>query len=375
MIADGRKSYWRALMRSLLLPLVAMLVTGCGLFGEKGRLRDHSDDFLRAASVDPLVLPPGLDSERIEDIYYVPPLAGVSAQTEALEVSRPQPLIAGDFDNMVKMQSLGQEQWVLVRLLPGQVWPRVRDFLIQRRVGVGAEDGDQGVIQSPWISSRQAAFDEIYRFTLTQGVQRNTCEVRIVQAQRTADSAASRRSRELARGQNWPTRSDDVRRERLMVQQFANYLAGRVDINAPVSLMAQGISTANRLYMVPGEQPMIRVNLGPDRAWASLGLALDKAGFQLIDENRAASTYRVVPPAMEESSEKKGNRFLAAFKPSTYRRQEVEQETYRFRLEGAPESNWMQIRLLPVSRGDNGSGAIPVETQQQLLMQVKAFMT
>lgn len=222
MSESGCSTLW--LTRGLLLSVACLLCAGCGLFGDSGRLRDHSDDFLYAASVDPLVLPPGFDDDRIEDIYYVPPAEAGVVPTEALEVARPQPLIAGDFENVVKIQSLGQEQWILVRLLPGQVWPRVRDFLIQRRVGVGQENGDQGVIQSPWITSRQAAFDEIYRFTLSQGVQRNTCEVRIVQAQSSAGASSGRRAQRLARGQDWSERSDDARRERLMAQQFASTL-------------------------------------------------------------------------------------------------------------------------------------------------------
>lgn len=349
-----------------------LLCAGCGVvFGEAGIFRNRSGDYLKATSVQPLELPPGLDGEAIEDIYYVPPIDANAQPAQQFEVSRPQPLVAGDFDDRIKIQSLGQEQWILVRLLPGQVWPHVRDFLIQRRVGVGGEDGAQGVILSPWISSSQSAFDEIYRFSLMQGVQRNTTEIRVRQAQRSAGVQTSSRAEQLARGGDWPPSSDDARRERLMLQQFASYLSGSADINAPVSLMAQGISTATRLYTVPGKAPLIRVNLEADRAWASLGLALDKAGFEVLKRNRVKSVYQVNPPVVEE--EKKQNWFLALFKRSTYRKDKTEQE-YRMLLEAAPEPDWMQIRVSPASTGDDAA-PLPAEEQRELLMRVKAFLS
>ena len=364
-------------MRGLLLPALPLLLVGCGwMFGDSGRLRDHSNDYLLASSLDPLQLPPGLSSEAIEDIYYVPQIEGAIGKSEPIEVTRPQPLIAGDFDDLVKIQSLGQEQWVLVRLRPGQVWPRVREFLIQRRVGVGREDGDQGVILSPWITHSQSAFAEIYQFSLRQCLQRTPSEVRVRPAQRAADQTADGHSARLARGQDWSDTSDDRRRERLMLQQFANFLAGRVDVNAPVSLMAQGVSTASRLYMVPGDQPLIRMNLESDRAWASLGLALDKAGFKVLRGNRAASIYQVTAPLIEDDEGKKSNRFVALFKPSTYRKKDQEQATYRLKLEEAPERGWTQRGVLTEpSPGKSDESAVPVEVQQQMLVRVKAFLT
>jgi outer membrane protein assembly factor BamC len=365
----------RKIVRDLALLAVLASVTGCGVFfGDSGMFRNSRGDYLRASSMEPLVVPPGFDDETVEDIYYVPPLDANAPPAKALEVSRPQPLVAGDFDSMVTIQSLGQEQWVLVRLLPGQVWPRVRDFLIQRRVGVGTEIGDQGVIQSPWISNAQAAFDEIYRFQLSQGVQRNTTEVRVVQAQRVTGGVTTQRTEHLLRGQDWTPSSDDPRRARLISQQFANYLAGSADANAPVSLMAQGISTSRRLYTVQGEQPLLRVNLGSDRAWASLGMALDKGGFEVLQESRAKSTYSVVPPVLEGEGAKKQNRFLAIFKPSSYRKDKAGSESYRIQLEAAPQSDWMQIRVLPDSAAQDAT-VVPAEKQQLLLMQVKAFLT
>jgi outer membrane protein assembly factor BamC len=340
---------------------------GCGLFGEDGYFRDREDDYLKAESLPPLALPPGLDEQAIEDIYVVPPIDKYAQRPEEFAVPRPQGLVAGEFDDMVKIQTLDQEQWILVRLLPGQVWPRLKDFLLTRGLGVASEDGARGFMQTQWSKDPQLAQQERYRFALEQGLQRNSSEIHLVQMQRSAGSAD-------AGSTQWPEQSDDAQKARLMLLQFANYLAETADVNASVSLVAQGISTSRRLYLVGGDSPVIRAQVEPDRGWASLENALEKAGFTINESDRETGAYMVsLDPNMQQVKKGMWSRFFGVFKPSSYA--EVSMEEFQFRVTMSPsaEAGWQEIRIVNPQAEASGE-AIP-EAQQQMLGLIKGYLT
>jgi outer membrane protein assembly factor BamC len=100
-----------------------------------------------------------------------------------------------------------------------------------------------------------------------------------------------------------------------------------------VSLLAQGISTVNKVYLVrdASGEPVIDLRLPFDRAWASLGRALERANLSVKDLDRSAGVYFVKyetrkqraeegeagvepdPGAAPEEEEKKG--FLSRLNP------------------------------------------------------------
>ena len=346
------------------LSLLALL-SACGIFGENGYIRDREDDYLKAETLAPLKIPEQLDHESIEDLYYVPPIDRYAQRPDENEIPRPQALVAGDFENIVKIQTLGQQQWILVRLLPGQVWPRLKDFLLARGIGVAVEDGATGTLQTPWVKEPQSVVLEKYRFELMQGVQRNTSEVHLLQMQRAEGADAA--------GQAWPAESDDTQRARLMLQQFASYLAETADVNAAVSLVAQGISTSRRLYMVSGEDPAVRVNLDYDRAWASLGYALDKSGFLVDSADSDSGVYTVsLNPDMQETKKGMWKRFFGVFTPNA-KEDEIKAAQFQVTMKPAPDEGWMEISIADPEARQSGD-SIP-EAQEQALVLIKGYLT
>jgi outer membrane protein assembly factor BamC len=336
------------------------------LFGENGYFRDREDDYLKAESLPPLALPPSLDAEAIEDIYVVPPIDKYAQRPEEFAVPRPQGLVAGEFDDLVKIQTLGLEQWILVRLLPGQVWPRLKDFLLTSGRGVATEDGARGTMQTPWSKDPQLALQERYRFALQQGLQRNSSEIHLLQMQRSSGSAP-------ATSEPWPEQSDDQQKARLMLLQFANYLAETADVNASVSLVAQGIRTSRRLYLVGGDSPVIRAEVDADRGWASLAYALEKAGFTIDEDNREAGFYMAsLDPNMQKEKKGMWARFFGVFKPSGDDRA---MEDFRFRVTMSPaaETGWQEIRI--VNPQAEANGTTNPEAQQQMLGLIKGYLT
>ncbi len=356
---------FRTREKAVLLTLfLAIGLPGCGLFGENGFFRDREDDYLRAQSMPPLTLPPSLDSEAIEDIYYVPPIDQYAQPPAEFVVPRPQSLVAGEFEDLIKIQSLDQRQWILVRLLPGQVWPRLKDFLLARGVGVAREDGNRGIVETPWVRQPQAGLQERYRFKVMQGLQRSTTEVHLLQMQRNPAPEDI--------PTDWPASSDDLQRERESLEQFARYLADTADVNAAVSLMGQGIDTSRRLYLRSGDDPAILAKIDRERGWASLGYAVDKAGFRVLQQDAGEGIMLVsLDPEMQPAEKGMWQRFYEAVKPGDETRT-MEEFRFRLTMKPAPEAGWLEIRL--TNADADGDESNP-QVQQQMLGLIKGYLT
>ena len=104
----------RILVGAVLLQLVA-----CGsLFGDTGYFRNRSDDYLKSREVSAIVVPSGLDSEALKTVYVIPPVAEDVIVSDDFDVPRPEPLVAADDDQMVRIQKLGDERWMVAAVAP-----------------------------------------------------------------------------------------------------------------------------------------------------------------------------------------------------------------------------------------------------------------
>ena len=122
-----------------------------------------------------------------------------------------------------------------------------------------------------------------FRFRMEQGVQRGTSELHVLQQNQAGDV------------DNWPAKSDNAEQGHEMLRAVAQYIANSAE-SAPVSMIAeQGISAGGKISMqeAPEGYTYILLELPYDRAWASLGRALEKSSFEIVDRDRSAGRYDV----------------------------------------------------------------------------------
>jgi outer membrane protein assembly factor BamC len=184
---------------------------------------------------------------------------------------------------MVRVQRLGDEEWILANLAPGQLWPQVRAFLNTNSLQVARVDARAGLIETGWLRPEGGGMDERYRFRMEQGVQRNTSELHVLQMFQAGDISS------------WPDVSADHDRENNMLMLVAQYLANSTDA-APVSMMAQeAISASGKVSMQEdeGETPYIRLELPYYRAWASVERALRESSFKVRDRDRSSGRFYI----------------------------------------------------------------------------------
>ncbi len=274
----------------LLLPVVIVTLSGCGwLVGDEGYFRDRGDDYRNARSIPPMQVPEDSKSEAVSQLYVIPVERTDALLDSEFEVPRPQPIQGNPEDKVVRIQKLGEQQWILLDEAPAESWPRVRNFLISNQIGIEREDAGSGQMESGWLSFKSdTTRREKYRFRVEQGVQRNSSEIYVQQM------GYKKEPGEDASTPAWPAASMDAERENWMIKELANYLASTSG-ESSVSLLAQGISTVNKVYLVrdASGQPVIDLRLSFDRAWASLGRALERAHHALNDLDRSTGVYFV----------------------------------------------------------------------------------
>ena len=266
-----------------LLPAIALLTcSGCGyLFGDQGMFRDTSEDYKTAPEVGVVAVPEAKDSSALGEIYPIPPVEQNLVLAGEFEVPRPAPLVAGAGEEIVRIQRLGDVSWALIGVAPGQVWPQVRSFMAASGIQVARVDARAGIMESNWLTLQNAPMASRFRFRMEQGVQRGTSELHVLQMNQAGDV------------ESWPATSDSPDQANEMLSAVAQYLANSAD-SAPVSMIAeQGIVASGRISMqeAPTGYTYIRLELPYNRAWASLGRALEKSTFEVTDRDRSSGTY------------------------------------------------------------------------------------
>ncbi len=264
--------------------ILSLSATGCGyIFGDKGVFRDRSQDYKKAPEAPPISVPAGLDSAPLTEIYVIPPVQDKFLSDGKFEVPRPVPLAASGGQEVVRIQKLGDKSWALIGVAPGQVWPQVRNFMAASGMQVARADAQAGIMESNWVTVQGQSLTSRFQFRMEQGVQRGTSELHVLQMRQSGSASG------------WPAQSDDPAQADAMLTALAQFLADSAE-SAPVSMIAeQGISAGGKLTLeqAPQGDSYLRLELPFDRAWASVGRALEKSSFEITDRDRSSSIYYV----------------------------------------------------------------------------------
>ncbi|CAH0990482.1 Outer membrane protein assembly factor BamC [Sinobacterium norvegicum] len=356
----------RATRRLFGLVVVTGLIatqSGCSFFfGDDGLYPDKSSDYLKSEETSRINISSEMSQAAIDDAYVIPEIAESDDLGRVVETPRPAPLATGANDDMVRIQSLKGEHWVIIELQPGQVWPRLRDFLIRNSIYPEYADGVAGILETPWLlQSEETDNREKFRFTVVQGVQRGSSEVRVLQWQSPRDSVVSR--------SDWPSASNDTEREQWMLREFAGYVASDQGAES-VSLLAQGIDTKGRIKLYRGDDARILVDLDQYRAWASTQKALTKASFKITDINQSSGNIFARYVEVVDEDDKPGF-FARLFGASS--EDELESDTvYRINVMPSKErKGWSEVRIAV----ESGSNILTEQQLENLLIDIRGHLS
>ncbi|WP_241521094.1 outer membrane protein assembly factor BamC [Kineobactrum sediminis] len=289
------KYYGMIMTRSVLAVALLSTASACSyLFGDEGMFPDETENYKKARELPPVKVPEGKDASALQEIYVIPPVREDLVLAGEFEVPRPTPLVAGAGQDVVRIQSLGDENWAVVAIAPGQLWPQLRSFLAAAGVGVGRVDAQLGIIDSNWLELEGQPMASRFRFRVEQGVQRGSSELHVLQMDQAGDV------------NTWPEQSDNLEQEAEMLRAVAQFIANSSD-SAPVSMIAdRAMSAEGKITLEESTQgyAYIRLGLPFTRAWASLAKALEDSLFEITDRDRSTGVYYVRFLGSDEDSER-----------------------------------------------------------------------
>jgi len=258
-------------------------IAGCG----QNMIRNHSNDYLDAEEIPPMVIPDDKDKTAVGQLYAVPEIAQLGDMPETFDTPRPQPLSENLFEETVAIQTFGDKHWIAINKPPAEVWPRVRNVLTRGGVPTENIDAQSGLLETGWLQFKdEANQSHRFRFTIAPGVGVKSTEIWLVHMQVTQG--------EEAKAGDWPETSVSEARDNEFTQMLADALVNDIS-SGSVSLLAQNIGGESRVDVVIPEEdaPYISMDLNYDRAWASVIHSLSLGGFSVVDKNRSAGTVMV----------------------------------------------------------------------------------
>jgi len=290
----------RTLLRLITLLLVVVLTSCNALFGRHGYFRDRGDDYVKANEIPPMKVPEHMDSGSISELFVIPPISNEYVDTEK-EFEAPRPNLNSSTEQTpIKIQKLDNRRWIAINAGVSEVWPRVQHFLQENKIEATLTDPASGEIETAWLTLKEdAANKDRYQIKIEPGIHANSCEIHIIQVTVSNETPASDHI-------NWPSMSVNPEREKWLLDKLANYLTQ--DDKSGASLVAQSVGGARKVDFVQPYQadPFLVFSLDEDRAWASVGGALNQYPFAIVDLNRGTGVYQFSYDAMPIDKDKPG---------------------------------------------------------------------
>ena len=265
-------------------------------------------DYKKARTTESLEVPPDLTATSIKEAPDLPSAAGTSLS----EMNRSAPAAgtptvlpqAGD----IRVEHDGNQEWLLIRAKPAQVWPKVREFWLQQGFLIKMEDPRLGILQTGWNENRADIPSDIIRNTLGKvldfvysAATRDQFRVRLEHGTTpdTTELYLTHRGMEEVvtgtaedRSTMWKPRPSDPELEAEMLKRLMVFL-GASEEKAKTALTGQP-QAQRRAELVSDSSGVMLIDKEDfSRAWRRTGVALDRVGFAVADRNRADGVYFV----------------------------------------------------------------------------------
>ena len=291
---------------------------------DKGIFVDRGDDYLDVKENPPLVIPEDLDADQLADPFPVPEIVEpMRPQYFPDRLPRPDAIYANDNRDEVRIQRLGERRWLVIPEPPTTVWPKIKQFLAENGVEVAWEAPGSGRLDTEWLTVGNESYRDVIRLLLRDAKQaagitggRDRLRIRVEQGLRERTSEVHIRHENDGFSQPAPDELVDLnsetshiaQAEQEMLSELGAYIAARV-AEQTVSMVAQDIGSPVKSYLDRDAQgePVLRLLVDKERAWATVGQSLARADIEVTDADEQAGLYRIaIPEDLNVEGEEKG---------------------------------------------------------------------
>jgi outer membrane protein assembly factor BamC len=336
------------LPRALLAAAVAMALAGCSTFGGGA---DEGPRYQASRQVDTLEIPPDLIAPGMEQAYRIPP--GPGERVSAREIDRGtrsapgrEPGAAAILPQSaeVQLQRDGQTRWLTVQSTPEALWPRLREFWRIQNLTLARDEPMVGVMETEWAENRAGiplggARGLLARSlgTLYDAGTRDQYRLRVEPRNGATEVFVSHRGaveQSDAQGDSsrWFIADPDPELEAEMLNRLLVFLTTGEATGTVARAEETDFERTGQVDLVERDGRLVLAVWGePDALWRRLGLALDRTGLMIDDQDRRAGTYFVTfRPDIAEAGEQPGfMRRMFSLGRATHRRAD---ERYQVRM-------------------------------------------
>jgi outer membrane protein assembly factor BamC len=218
-------------------------------------------------------------------------------------IPRPRP-IETRFQEGVRVQSFGDESWIVIDATPSQVWPLIRDYWTELEVLLDYENAIDGVMETAWVEiENDISTRNKYKLTIEPGLHPGYSEIYVLHLSVPRDGAAPATF-------EWPETSHSEERESRVKASISQYLADRNDVYqaSSSSLLAGSIAAVSKANLIEGDEGVrvLELRVGYDRAWAMVRTALEAAEINILDSDRVESVFNVQFAAQNDEEDSPG---------------------------------------------------------------------
>ena len=305
-------------MKKLSVLVFLMAIAGCGMLPSLPFIGD-SDTPEKQTYVDlrpqpALQIPADLQQSESGQVSAVPE---ISAQRNASFYPDRPPLpdakYVTDNRNEVRMQRLGDRNWLVIPEAPTTAWPKMKQFFADNGVVLADDRPELGRLNTSWLEDTgrpardvvrsllqnarsEAALDmgqDRFLIRVEQGLQPQSTEVHL---RHDNDALGEKIPADLVRVQE--VSSDLLAAEKELLEQIGGYIAARV-AESTVSKVALQIGSQPKTHLQRNSEgiPELSFFLDKKRAVASLTQSLRNAGVILDAEDSEAGRFDISIPS------------------------------------------------------------------------------
>lgn len=311
--------------------LATLVITGCSWFGGDddgdGILLNPKDDYLEAVQHNKLVLPEDLSQLENTDPFPIPPTPKQSnARFYPDRPPLPDAIYANDNRDEVRIQRLGDRRWLVIPEPPTTAWPKLKQFMAENGVALTYDEPQSGRVNTEWMQIQDTGYRDIIRSLLKdakaedplatgqdrflikveQGLRVRTTEVHV---RHENDSVSLPVRDEIVVIDGLSSHLDAAEDD--LLNEIGAYIAAKVS-EQTVSKVALQIGSAKKTELLRDANgfPVLHLYLDYERAWATLGQALDNAEVEILNLDRETGLFAVNIPGSVFTGDDDGPGFL-----------------------------------------------------------------
>jgi outer membrane protein assembly factor BamC len=303
----------------LTLPIVLLVAACSSLPDVSDYLPDQTLDYKRQREAsDDLAVPPNLLAGKYDDAMDIPESGGTATYSQYAAEKHKHHEVATSGEVLpefkdVTLKREGDNRWLVVKATPQQVWPRVVAFWRSQGILLVEQDPSVGVMKTGWMENRaeirkdfitnilrkvvgglyETSTRDQYRVRLEPGSEPGTTDIYLTErgmVEKVVNSEISGNEDTI-----WEPGSSDPGKEAIMLRRLMVYLG--VSEQQAARAIAQsetpGGTGMARLTQGTGGQPELVIDQDFPQAWRLTGLALDRVGFAVQDQDRTQGIYYV----------------------------------------------------------------------------------